>query len=370
LTQRPTWAEVDLGVIAANHRVLASLLDPGARLIPVLKADAYGHGAVEVARALSAHGVDRVAVALAEEGAALRAAGIAGEILVLEGAWPGQEPAVVRERLTPAVHSAAGVERLERAARDAGIDLTVHLKVDTGMARLGAPWDGLEPVARALAAARRVRLGATFSHLACAEAPDGTFTREQARRFEASAAALRGHGIDPGELHLANSGGLLHHPELRRFGVRAGIALYGYPPAPERAGVVLRPALRLRSAIGRLADLSPGASVGYNRRFVATMPTRAATVPIGYADGYRRALTGKGRVIVRDRWAPLLGAVSMDLVVVDVTAIPEAALEDEVVLIGETAGCRVDAADLAAAAGTIPYEILCGISARVPRRYR
>jgi alanine racemase len=237
------------------------------------------------------------------------------------------------------------------------------------MARLGAPWDALEPIARELGRARRVRLAATFSHLACAEEADGAFTREQARRFETAVAALREHGIDPGELHLANSGGLLHHPELRRFGARPGIALYGYPPAPERTTLALRPALRLCSEIGRLADLAPGASVGYNRRFVAAAPTRAATVPIGYADGYRRGLTGRAEVIVRDRRAPLLGAVSMDMVVVDVTAIRQAAVGDEVVLLGSTPSCRVDAADLAAAAGTIPYEILCGISARVPRRY-
>ena len=366
---RPTWAEVDLGAIADNYGALGSLLGPGARLIPVVKADAYGHGAVEVARALAAAGASTFAVALVEEAAALREAGLTGEILVLQGAWPGQEGEVVRRRLTPALGSAEAVARLERACTEAGSETPVHLKIDTGMTRLGAPHDALGPALDALAAARRVRLAGTFTHFACADEEDRAFTLAQLRRFEAAVAAVRGRGLDPGEVHLANSAGLLHHPELRRFSARPGIALYGYAPAPERAPLRLRPALQLKTRIARIVEAPAGASIGYNRRFVAERTTRAATLGIGYADGYRRALAGHARAIVRGAWAPVLGAISMDLIVVDVTDIPEAREGDEAVLLGTSGPCRIDAADLAATAGTIPYEILCGIGPRVPRLY-
>ncbi|PYV09972.1 MAG: alanine racemase, partial [Acidobacteria bacterium] len=331
---RPTWAEVDLGAIADNYGALGSLLGPGARLIPVVKADAYGHGAVEVARALAAAGASIFAVALVEEAAVLREAGTSGEILVLQGAWPGQEGEVVRRRLTLALGSAEAVARLERACTEAGSEIPVHLKIDTGMTRLGAPHDALGPALDALAAARRARLAGTFTHFACAEEEDRAFTLAQLRRFEAAVAAVRGRGLDPGELHLANSAGLLHHPELRRFSARPGIALYGYAPAPERAPLALRPALQLKTRIGRIVEAPAGASIGYNRRFVAQRTTRAATLGIGYADGYRRALAGHARAIVRGAWAPVLGAVSMDLIVVDVTDIPEAREGDEAVLLG------------------------------------
>ena len=367
---RPTWAEVDLGAVSANYHALASLLDPGARLIPVVKADAYGHGAAAVARTLAGEGASMLAVALVEEGAALRAAGITTDILVLEGAWPGQEHDAVRLRLTPAAGSAEGIRRLADAAAAPEGDIAVHLKIDTGMTRLGAPHDALAPVLDALAASSRVRLTGMFTHLACADEPDNPFNAEQVRRFEAAVAAVRARGLDPGELHVANSAGLLHHAALRRFAARPGIALYGYPPAPERTRVPLRRALQLRARIGRIADIAPGTPVGYNCRFVAPRAMRAATLGIGYADGYRRALGGRARVIVRDAWAAVLGAVSMDLIVVDVTDIPDAREGDEAILLGASPSCRVDAADLAAAAGTIPYEILCGIGPRVPRVYR
>jgi alanine racemase len=367
---RPTWAEIDLGAVSANYRALASLLGPGARLIPVVKADAYGHGAVAVSRALVDAGASMLAVALVEEGAALRAAGIDNDILVLEGTWPGQEPDAVRLQLTPAAGSVEGIRRLADAAAAEGADLAVHLKIDTGMTRLGAPHDALAPVLDALAAAPRVRLTGAFTHLACADEPENPFNTEQVRRFEDCVAAVRARGLDPGELHVANSAGLLHHAALRRFSARSGIALYGYSPAPDRARVPLRPVLQLRTRIGRVADIAPGTPVGYNCRFVAPRPMRAATLGIGYADGYRRALAVRARVIVRDAWAAVLGAVSMDLIVVDVTDIPGAREGDEAILLGSSASCRVDAADLAAAAGTIPYEVLCGIGPRVPRVYR
>jgi len=373
---RPTWAEIDLGAVVDNYAALGSLLPrsdaarTSARLIPVIKADAYGHGAVPVARVLEAAGARMLAVALVEEGAALRNAGIASEILVLEGAWPGQERDALDLDLIAAVHDPEGIRRLQAAAEPLGRSAAVHLKIDTGMSRLGAPWDRLEPVIEALRASDRIRLSGTFSHLAQAEEQDTAFTAEQTGRFRRALDRLRDSNLDPGEIHLANSAGLLYQPAPAGWSARPGIALYGYPPAPERCPVALRPAMQVVTRIGRIRTLQTGESVGYSRLFVAPRPCRIATLPIGYADGYRRGLTGKGRGILHGRWASVLGAVSMDMIVVDVTAIPEAGLGDPVVLLGSSGSCRMDASDWASLLDTIPYEICCGISPRIPRRYR
>ena len=388
---RQTWAEIDLRVLVENFRTLSALLEsppiPAAnpsivnppivnrqssivnRLIPVIKADAYGHGAVPVARTLVGTGARIFAVAMVEEGIALREAGISAEILVLGGVSPGQEVETIRRRLTPAVHSSEGVARLDRIAQDAGVQVRVHLNLETGMNRLGVPWDGLDPVLEVLARTTRIVLSGTFSHLACAEEEDRSFTQEQVRRFHHAVSTLRARGLDPGELHLANSAGLLFHHELRTQSARPGIALYGYPPSPARCPVALRPVLSLKSTVGQILTLAPGTSVGYNRLFVAPRATRSATLPIGYADGYRRSLTGKANVIIRNRMVPVLGAINMDMIVVDITDIPEVREGDEVILMGSDADCRIDATTWAELLGTISYEVLCGIGPRVPRVY-
>ncbi len=379
-SNRPTWAEIDLRALEDNYRALNGLLLESApaaappapdkarrRLIPVIKANAYGHGAVAIAQSLQTCGASMLAVAIVEEGAALRQAGISCEILVLEGCWPGQEEELLRHSLTASVYAAEGVWRLEKAAQKTGARAGVHIKVDTGMMRLGARWDALGPLLQALHGARRLRLCGVFSHLSCAEEADDSFTLEQLRRFESALIHIRENGLEPREVHLANSAGLLYHPGLRRFGARAGIALYGYAPSPERSPIRLKPVLSLKSRIGLINRLEPGESAGYNRRFIATRPTRAATIPAGYADGYCRALTGKGRLYICGRPADLLGTVSMDMIVADVTDIAEALEGTEVVLMGDSAA--LDAWEWARWAGTIPYEILCGISQRVPRIY-
>ena len=394
---RPTWAEIDLSALAENYRKLQALLTvaspaspsrrrrsiatrhssfvirhssiPSPRLIPVIKADAYGHGAVSVARALGSTGATAFAVALVEEGMVLREARIRQEILVLEGAWPGQEAEALRRSLTLAVYAPDAVRRLDLAARAAHEPARVHIKIDTGMTRLGIPWNGMARVLEALHEARHVRVAGAFSHLACADEEDLSFTHEQIRRFRHALGKIREAGLDPGEIHLANSAGLLYCADVRRWSARPGIALYGYPPAPARSPVSFRPALCLKSRIGRIHTIPAGESVGYHRKFIAGRRTRAATIPVGYADGYRRSLTGLGRVIIRDRWADALGAVSMDTIVVDITDLPGVTAGEEVILLGSSPHCRMDAATWAELIGTIPYEILCGIGPRVPRIY-
>ncbi|NWG12468.1 MAG: alanine racemase [Acidobacteria bacterium] len=367
MSGRPTWAEIDLDALTRNYRTLASLLRGRSRLIPVVKADAYGHGAASVSMALARAGTTAFAVALVEEGIALRDAGISGEILVLEGAFPGQEDEVVSRAFTATVFSPDMVRRLEKAASSRSVQVSAHIKIDTGMNRLGASWHSLASLLEALRDAAHIRVTGTFSHLACAEEEDREFTLEQIRRFRQGLGRIREAGIDPGEIHLANSAGLLYWEELRGWTARPGIALYGYPPSPERCPAELRPVLTFKSRVARIQTISAGESVGYNRRFIARRKTDVATVPVGYADGYRRSLGGKAKVIVKGRCAEVLGTISMDMITVDVTEVPDARVGDEVILLGSSANCRVDAASWADALGTIPYEILCGISPRVPR---
>jgi|WetSurMetagenome_2_1015567.scaffolds.fasta_scaffold12315_2 alanine racemase len=374
---RPTWAEVDLGAVVENYRLLSSLLKETSspsgvrspRIIPVVKAEAYGHGAVPVARALSAAGAGLLAVGLVEEGVTLRRAGIAGEILVLEGAWPGQEKDALRHNLALAVFAPESVRRLDLAASSLFTSVSIHIKINTGMARLGVQWNLMEPLLAALGRAGRLRLEGTFSHLATADEDDSAYVLEQLRRFEAALADLRRAGLDPGEIHFGNSAGLLHYKQLRQWSARPGIALYGYPPAPSRSSLPFRRALTLKSRIARIGRLETGESVGYNRRFICSRPSRIGTLPIGYADGYPYGLKGSGRVIIRDQWASVAGAISMDMIAIDLTDMPDVEEGEEVVLLGATANCRMDATDWADRLGTIPYEVLCGIQQRVPRVY-
>jgi len=381
---RPTWAEIDLGALLHNYYMLCGLLrTSGAeeasarhprssavpRLIPVIKADAYGHGAVPVARALADAGATAFAVALVEEGRALRAAKISQDILVLEGAWPGEEEELLKHRVTATVYSPDGVRRLDEAAKRRGSVVCVQIKIDTGMARLGVPWDNMSPFLGALQDAPRLCLTGTFTHLASAEEEDGAYTAEQLRRFDHAVGQIRRGGFDPGEIHVANSAGLLYGPPLQAMSARPGIALYGYPPAPGRCTLPFRPVLTLKTRIGRIHVIPAGESVGYNRRFIASRATRTATLPIGYADGYRRDLTGRGHVLIRGREALVIGAVSMDMIVVDVTDLPEVQEGEEAILLGSDGQHRFDAADWAELVGTIPYEILCGIGSRIPRIY-
>jgi alanine racemase len=379
-TIRPTWAEVDFGALVHNYRTLQTLVCPAPqfadllttpepRLFSVVKTNAYGHGSVPVARALAQAGADAFAVALVEEGIVLRHGGIEQEILVLQGAWPGQEEEAVRNRLTVTVFSPESVRRLDEAARKSSAAVRVHIKIDTGFTRLGVPWDAMEPLLEALHRAGHLRLTGTFSHLTSSEEEDQSFTREQIRRFRAGLASITRAGMNPGELHFSNSGGMLYCKDLRGLTARPGIALYGYAPVPERSPVSLKPALTLKTRIGRIHEVRPGESVGYNRTFFASRPTRAATLPIGYADGYRRDLTGRGKVIIRDRYASLIGKVSMDMCVADVTDLPEARVGDEVILLGSSEHCSVDADVWSNLLRTIPNDVLTGLGPRIPRIY-
>jgi len=341
-----TWAEISLAQIAANWREIRRAAAP-ASVCAVVKANAYGHGAAPVARALENEGAAWFAVSNAAEGAELRQAGIRGRILVMGGFVPEEMDAFVQHSLTPAVHSIESLAALEERAAALGRRLSVHVKLDSGMGRLGTR-SPAAAIARAAAGLRFVELDGVMSHLASAADFECGQNEEQFAAFEAARA--------------------FHQM------VRAGLSLYGYAPEPRGAApplqVELRPALSWKARIVELKEIPAGAPVGYNARWRAPQLSRIAVVAAGYADGVPHTLAGRGRVIAAGRLAPIVGAVSMDVITVDVTDAPPLRRGDAVTLIGQENQARHDAADFAREAGVIPYVILCGIGNRVVRCYR
>jgi alanine racemase len=376
---RPTRAEVNLEALRHNLRVVRRAAG-GARVWCVLKADAYGHGAPAVARTLERAGADGFCVALLEEAVELREAGIGAPILIMGGHYgsdPGAYEEVVTRGLVPVVHDIEQVAAFARVVRGgvAPGPVAVHLKVDTGMARLGVTMQALPELAARLAEYPEVRVAGLMTHLASADAPTEKQTAEQMARFEEATALLARRGVSPKIRHAANSAATLR-AQARFDVVRPGIALFGV--SPEVAGraltTELRPVMRVRTEIVAVRDVPAGAPVGYGATWCAPRASRIATLPLGYADGLSRRLAGVGAVLVRGKRAPIVGAVSMDMTMVDVTDVPGADVRDETVVLGRQEGplgkdC-IGADEIAARADTIPWEVLTSVSRRVPRFYR
>jgi alanine racemase len=350
--------------------VLRARLGPETGILAVVKADAYGHGAVVCARSLERR-VWGFGVSLVEEGVELRRAAVEAPVLVLGAAYGLAHRDVLAYKLTPVLGDPGDLARFRRAADELGHGrVDVHLKVDTGMARLGLR--GLAEIDRFCDELERtpgIALTGLMTHLACADDPDETASRLQLERFEAARARLRERGHAPALIHVANSAALVRFPEARHGLVRPGLALYGLSPGKAAAIAGLRPVMTLRSRIVALRQLEADEAVSYGALYRTARASRIATVPIGYADGYTRRLTGKAEVLVRGRRCPVVGAITMDMSLVDVTALPEAALGDEVVLLGAQGDERITADELAAHSGTISWEILSNIGKRVPRAY-
>lgn len=362
---RPSHAEVDLGAVQHNLREVRRVAGASA-VYGVVKADAYGHGLVPVARALERAGVDGLCVALVEEGVVLRTEGVRVPILILNGAYGSDHARVLAAQLTPVVYSLQEVESFARAAAGRAVD--VHLKLDTGMARLGVPVASLGSFLDALQAFPSVRVRGVLTHLSSADTDDAV-TAAQLDRFDAALLEVRRHGHAPDLVHAANSAATYRHARARYSMVRVGIALYGVTPAPGVGGE-LHPAMRVRTEVLALRALPTGAPVGYGETFRTTRASRVATLPIGYGDGLLRAASGRGVVLIRGRRCPMVGAVSMDLTTVDVTDVSDCALGDEALILGQDGADRITAHELAAACDTIAYEVLTGLSHRLPRRYR
>lgn len=376
--RRPTWAEIDLDALASNFHTIRKLVDPKVRIMAVVKANAYGHGAIECARRLSSEGADWLGVAVPEEAIALRDAGIDVPVLSLGGFWPGQESACLRFNFVPVVYRIDMVEALDRAAATEGIVAPVHVKIDTGMGRLGVRYDEANDFAEALSAYKNVRVDGMMTHLAAADDPShDTFTDEQTARFRNVVELFRSRGFDPKFLDLANSAGTFAHPSAWGNMVRPGGMLYGLwrdvlPPPTSDSGPTsqLAPVMSLRSRITLLKRVPKGETLGYGRTFETTRDSLIATLPIGYHDGYFRALSNKGRGIVRRTFAPVVGRVSMDITLLDVTDVPGVELGDTATLLGVDGEHSIRAEEIAQTAGTLSYEVTCGVSERVPRVYR
>jgi alanine racemase len=370
---RPTVALIDLEALAFNFRSARDFIGLDVAYMAVVKANAYGHGAVECARKLQEAGVDWFGVATVQEAMELRRSGIGVPILVLGGVWPGEERKALDQNLTPVVFQLKRARALNAAAAARRQRMPVHIKIDTGMGRLGIRFDAVDEFLSGFQRLDHLQVEGLMTHFAAADRLDQTeFTDLQIERFGEVVSKFRSRGIDPRFVDLANSPGAVVHPRARGNMVRLGGILYGLGgdvlpadvPKPE-----LRPVMSIVSEIGLLKTVPKGETIGYGRTFVTERDSLIATVPIGYHDGYPRPLSNIGRVIVRDRLCPVAGRVSMDWITVDVSEIPDIREGEKVLMVGQTEKVRITAEELAACVGTISYEITCGMSGRVPRVY-
>lgn len=371
---RPAWAEINLDNLAHNFRVTRNAIGPGVAIMPAVKADAYGHGAVECARTLEAEGAEWFGVSFPEEAIDLRRAGITRPILCLSGFCEGQQSLLLDQQLTPAVYRIDLLDLLDRAAESAGTRIDFHLKIDTGMGRLGVPMTELNGFLEHVADCRNVRLDGVMAHFASAdERTLEDFTREQMALFEQAIKMIRERGHSPGWIHESNSAATHAYPESRGNMVRLGGLLYGlWRDVIDTTVPSLdwRPVMSLLARIIMIKTVPPGTRLGYGGTFVTSRETVLAILPIGYEDGLRRRLSNRGKVIIRGQIAPIVGRVSMDLTIVDVSDIGGVSIGDEAILFGSQEGVSITAEEMAAEIETIGYEVTCGISERVPRVYR
>jgi alanine racemase len=375
------WAEIDLDAIAGNVRELRRRTDPGAKLMAVVKADGYGHGAVEVARTALANGAEWLGVARLPEAIALREAGFNAPILVFGYTPPAAAGRLLDFDLRQSVYSLETAKAYSAAASTRGKRLRVHVKVDTGMGRLGLVPTGPAPgpavsenfIREATDIARLPGLSAEgiFTHFAASDSADTASAQRQLSLFLEVISALRADGLEFALRHAANSAAVIQLPQSHLDLVRPGIALYGLKPSQEvdLTGIFLKPAMALKTRIIHLKSVPAGTSISYGMTYTTPSPTVIATIPAGYADGYRRRLSSRGQMLVRGRHVPVVGRVCMDLTMLDVGAIPDARIEDEVVIFGRQGDKCISADDLARELGTINYEIVCDVTARVPRVY-
>jgi alanine racemase len=365
---RPAWIEVDLAAYAHNLRAIREQVG-GRRVLAVVKANGYGHGLVPIARTAVSSGAEMLGVALVEEGIALRQAAIRAPILVLGPPLPEQAGAIVSHGLEQVVSDREVAAALARAAAARGETVALHVKVDSGMGRVGVPPAEALDLCRAVASLPGARLAGVLTHFATADEPDIRFSREQLERFLTVVRQVREAFPVPPLFHAANSGAIAAMPEAYLDMVRPGLSSYGIPPGPQGCGLPLRPVMSLKARVTQIRDLPAGQPVGYGCTYTLTRPSRIAILPIGYADGYRRALSNQGEALVRGRRVPIRGRVSMDQLLIDLTDVPGAALGDEVVLLGSQGDDTITAWEIADRVRTIVDEVLVALTDRLPRVY-
>ncbi|UVT14253.1 MAG: alanine racemase [Nitrospira sp.] len=369
-TFQPTVATIDLTALAHNLSQFRRILSPGCNVLAVVKANAYGHGAIEAAHTLIRHGVTRLAVFSTDEGIELRQAGINVSIVVLGPVFKEQFGDLFAHQLTPVVSDLSMLMAFGHAAAARAVPYPIHLKIETGMGRLGLTQDELDTLISARQVPASLQLEGLMSHLADSDGLVPDATEEQISRFSRALKVVVGAGFRVPLIHVSNSCGAVRFPSAHFTLVRPGIMLYGYHTLPRSVQAPdLKPVLSLRTCIAQIRTIPPGGTVSYNRTFTAKKVTRVAVLPIGYADGISRHLSNRGHVLIRGQRASIVGLVCMDMVMVDVTTILSAAVGDEVVLIGRQENERITAGDIAEWTGTIPYEVLCAMSPKIPRIY-
>ncbi|MEY3768757.1 MAG: hypothetical protein RLZZ11_1827 [Cyanobacteriota bacterium] len=366
------WVEVSEAAIQANARSLRRSLAPGCALMAVVKADGYGHGAVPVARAAAAGGAGSFGVATLQEGVELRQAGLRQPVLVLGNlTQPEELRACLHWQLMPTLSGMREALLCQNLAAGSGRPMAVQLKLDTGMARLGAPWQDGRRIVEAIAGLEAVQLAGVYSHLADADAPGSgldALTSQQQQRFEQVLIGVQQAGLAAGCRHLANSAGTLRTAQLHYDMVRVGLALYGQRPAPHLGGALsLQPAMQVRARVSLIREVPAGVGVSYGHRFTTQRPSRLAVLGIGYADGVPRLLSNRLQVLHRGQRIPQVGAITMDQLVLDATDAPDLDQGSVVTLLGSDGGQRIDPLDWSEPCGTIPWEILCGFKHRLPR---
>jgi alanine racemase len=385
---RPVWAEISLKAILHNLRVIRRHVGAKRKILAVVKSNAYGLGAVPISKALRKAGTEWFGVTCANEGIELREAGIRKPILVLTGFWPGEEKRLVQNQLTPTVTRVDDLGYLERAAKSLhakssdkssvkSARVRFHLKINTGMNRLGISPDEIDAFAAALAGCHHIQLEGTYTHFASAEDFTAEQTTQQEQLFRDCLDRLRAHGIPPGIVHMANSGAICARPSTWVDMVRPGAILYGYhqsfdPPQKreEVAGAMpLAPCLSLRARIISLRDVPAGQAVGYAARFITVRPSKIAVINAGYADGVVRARTNRGCALVRGLRVPLVGTISMDLTMLDVTDVPGVTLGDVITIYGKDGKSAIEVSDVAREIGTVTSDLLCALGRRVPKYY-
>jgi alanine racemase len=365
---RPTVARIDLDAVRANFQAVTEFLSGRASVIAVVKANAYGHGAPQVARALEEAGAAMLACADIEEGIVLREAGVSVPILIFGALSVSDLHGVFAHALTPTISTPSAARALQEAAAARGARIGYHLKIDTGMNRLGFRFDNLRRTLPELAASRNLQIRAVYTHFATADNAEHPIFGKQREHFTAALVALPALGLDPAVRHAANSAALLRDERVWFDYVRPGLLLYGIVPPPLATTIPLRPALSLHSRIVAVKGLRPGEGTGYGMKTVVDQPTTIAVVPAGYADGLDLRLAGNSHMIVRGRRRRIVGSVCMDMTMIDVTG-TDVAPGDEVVIIGEQDGESIGVREMAAAIGTIPYELLCRVGSRIQRIY-
>ncbi len=368
LCQR-AWVEIDLAALTHNVKQLKSILSPQTQLMAVVKADAYGHGAIAVSQTVLQAGASWLGVATIPEGIELREAGIEAPILVLGATYTTEQvKAIAHWHLQPTICTVKQALIFSEFLATLNQSLPVHAKLDTGMSRLGTPWQEATEFVQLIQRLPNLKLASVYSHLATADSPDQTIMLEQHDKFEKAIAQIKIAGINPDRLHLANSAATLANPNLHYDLVRVGLANYGLYPAPHLQSVInLKPVMQVKARVTQVKTIEAGTGVSYGHQFVAEQQTQIAVVGIGYADGIPRNLSNKMQVLIRGKFVPQVGSVTMDQLMLDVSAIPDLEVGEVVTLLGKDGENQISADDWAEILGTISWEILCGFKHRLPR---